>query len=177
MDNCSNPNPRSHISGIYRNLSKSLTLSIVYDWPVPESSVVKELRCVCVSWSVVSNSATLWILPGFSVHAILQVRILECTAIPFSRRSSWPRDQTQVSCILYHLVIFQFIDFFKIWWIFPHKNTYTCDNLPRRPWSLGLKKKKVIVDLLKLFIIKARTSAISLVFVLLLLLRSSLDFF
>ena len=31
--------------------------------------------------------------PGFSVHGILQARILEGGAIPFSRRSSWPRDQ------------------------------------------------------------------------------------
>ena len=35
--------------------------------------------------------------PGSSVHGILQVRILEWVAIPFSRRSSWPRDRTQVS--------------------------------------------------------------------------------
>ena len=32
--------------------------------------------------------------PGFSVHGILQVRILEWVAIPFSRGASWPRDQT-----------------------------------------------------------------------------------
>ena len=35
--------------------------------------------------------------PGFSVHGILQARILEWVAIPFSSRSSQPRDQTQVS--------------------------------------------------------------------------------
>ena len=34
-----------------------------------------------------------------SVHGILQARIPELVAIPFSRGSSWPRDQTQVSCI------------------------------------------------------------------------------
>ena len=33
-----------------------------------------------------------------SVHGILQARILELVAIPFSRGSSWPRDQTWVSC-------------------------------------------------------------------------------
>ena len=33
------------------------------------------------------------------VHEILQARILEWVAIPFSRGSSWPRDWTQVSCI------------------------------------------------------------------------------
>ena len=37
--------------------------------------------------------------PGSSVHGILQARILEWIAIPFSRRSSWPRNQTWVSCI------------------------------------------------------------------------------
>ena len=36
-------------------------------------------------------------LPGSSVHGILQARILEWVAISFSRGSSWPRDQTQVS--------------------------------------------------------------------------------
>ena len=38
-------------------------------------------------------------LPGSSVHRILPSRILEWVAIPFSRGSSWPRDQTWVSCI------------------------------------------------------------------------------
>src|SRR5574342_240891 len=37
--------------------------------------------------------------PGSSVHGILQARILEWVAIPFSRGSSSPRDQTQVSCV------------------------------------------------------------------------------
>ena len=35
-------------------------------------------------------------LPGSSVHGILQARLLEWGAIPFSRRSSRPRDWTQV---------------------------------------------------------------------------------
>ena len=38
-------------------------------------------------------------LPGSSVHGILQARILEWVAIPFSRGSSWPRDWTRVSNI------------------------------------------------------------------------------
>ena len=38
-------------------------------------------------------------LPGYSVHGISQARILEWAAISFSRGSSQPRDQTQVSCI------------------------------------------------------------------------------
>ena len=37
--------------------------------------------------------------PGFSVHWILQARILEWVAISFSRGSSWSRDRTWVSWI------------------------------------------------------------------------------
>ena len=54
-----------------------------------------------VSHSVVSDS--LWPVdhspPGSCVHGSLPARILEWVAIPFSRGSSWPRDQTQVSRI------------------------------------------------------------------------------
>ena len=46
-------------------------------------------------------------LPGFSVHVISQARILEWVTISFSRGSSWPRDQIQVSCIAWR--------FFTIW--------------------------------------------------------------
>ena len=36
--------------------------------------------------------------PGSSVRGISQARILEWVVISFSRGSSWPRDQTRVSC-------------------------------------------------------------------------------
>ena len=38
-------------------------------------------------------------LPGSSIHGISQARIMQWVAISFSRGSSWPRDQTRVSCI------------------------------------------------------------------------------
>ena len=38
-------------------------------------------------------------LPGSSIRGILQTRVLEWVAISFSRRSSQPRDRTQVSYI------------------------------------------------------------------------------
>ena len=61
------------------------------------------LKFVCVSHSVVSNS--LWphglSLPGSSVHGILQARILEWVAMPFSWGSSRSRDWTWVSCIAF----------------------------------------------------------------------------
>ena len=37
--------------------------------------------------------------PDSSVPGILQARTLEWVAIPFCRGSSWPRDQTWVSCM------------------------------------------------------------------------------
>ena len=47
--------------------------------------------------------------PASSAHRIFQARILEWVAISFSRGSSWPRDQTHITClfcidrrILYH---------------------------------------------------------------------------
>ena len=52
--------------------------------------------CVCVSLSVVSDSL---LLHGLYVHGILQARILEWVAFPFSRGSSQVRDWTQVSLI------------------------------------------------------------------------------
>ena len=64
------------------------------------------LRCqsslsviVCVSRSVVSNSGTPWTVTHQAPLSMgfLQARILEWVAIPFSRGSSQPRDQTRVS--------------------------------------------------------------------------------
>ena len=60
-----------------------------------------ELRWLWFSHWVVSDS--LWpmdcSLPDFSVHGILQARILEWVAVSFSRGSSQPGDRTQVSRI------------------------------------------------------------------------------
>ena len=53
------------------------------------------------SLSRVQFFATPWtVAHQESVHGILQARVLEWVAISFSRGSSWPRDRTQVSCIV-----------------------------------------------------------------------------
>ena len=50
------------------------------------------------SHSVVSG---LFVSPWTNtVHGILQAKILEWVAFPFSRWSSQPREQTQISCIV-----------------------------------------------------------------------------
>ena len=74
--------------------------------------VVRVCVCVCKVTSAAAAAASAKSLqlcptlcdpmnyssPGFSVHRILQARILEWIAIPSSRRPSWLRDRTCVSC-------------------------------------------------------------------------------
>ena len=48
---------------------------------------------------IVLSSPILCDLMDYTVHGILQARILEWVAFPFSRGSSRPRNQTGVSCI------------------------------------------------------------------------------
>ena len=62
-------------------------------------------KCVCVCVYVLVCQSCLTLRdpmdcspPDSSVHRILQARLLERVAISFSRGSSWPRDQTWVSC-------------------------------------------------------------------------------
>ena len=60
--------------------------------------------CVCVSVLAAQLCSTLCnpmdcSSPSSSVHGILQARILESVAIPFSSRYSQPRDQTWISHI------------------------------------------------------------------------------
>ena len=77
-----------------------LFLWIFYKWSL--KALIS--YCVCAACLVGQSCLTLcdsvdYSPPGFSVHEILQARILEWAAIPFSRGSSPPRDQTWVSCI------------------------------------------------------------------------------
>ena len=58
----------------------------------------------CKSWflsevKATQSCPTLWEPMDYRVHGILQARILEWAAFPFSRESSQPKDRTQVSCI------------------------------------------------------------------------------
>ena len=49
---------------------------------------------------VAQSCLTLWDPMDDTVYGILQTRIMEWVALPFSRGSSQPRDRTQVSCIV-----------------------------------------------------------------------------
>ena len=61
------------------------------------SSVQQSNWCIYVKVLVLQSFPTLCGLPGISVHAILQARMLEWVAMSFSRGSSLPRDWTWVS--------------------------------------------------------------------------------
>ena len=66
------------------------------------SSVDRYLGCfqvLKVKVKVAQLCPTLRSLMEYTVHGILQAKILEWVTIPFSRESSQPRDQTQVSYI------------------------------------------------------------------------------
>ena len=53
-----------------------------------------------VKVKVAQSCLTLCIPMDYTVHGILQARILEWVAFPFSRGSFQPRDRTQVSRIV-----------------------------------------------------------------------------
>ena len=72
------------------------------------SIVVILYMCACMCAKSLQSCSTLWDAmdyspPGYSVHGILQARILEWVAISSSRGSTWPRDlrtpESYVSCI------------------------------------------------------------------------------
>ena len=63
--------------------------------------------------------------PGSSIHGILQTRILEWVAIPFSRESFQPRDQSWASCIA--------VRFFSIW-----ATSEICSVMSDSLWPHGL---------------------------------------
>ena len=71
------------------NICLAPSLTTEYEWVSDWSRSVMSTLCNPMDCSP----------PSSSVHGIFQARILEWVAISFSRGSSWPRDQTQVSCI------------------------------------------------------------------------------
>ena len=78
--------------------------------------------CVCVCVCVKVKVSQLCLTPcnpmDYTVHGILQARLLEWVTFPFSRGSSWPRGWTQFSLIAGR--------FFTNWAIlYTHTHTHT----------------------------------------------------
>ena len=70
---------------------------------------------------------TLCSLMDYTVHGILQARILEWVAYLFSSRSFWPRNRTRVSCIAG--------GFFTNWAIREALKSLSHDQLFSTPWT------------------------------------------
>ena len=89
--------------------------------------------------------------PVSSVHGILLSRILEWVAIPFSRRASWLRDWTQISCITGR--------FFTIWTTREVHQSINLQQLESITTDRIIKKKKTYsIILWKLWIWNAYKS-------------------
>ena len=65
-------------------------------WPLWRKSTIDAIK---VKVKATQSCPTLCDPMDYTVHGILQTRILEWVAFPFSRGSSQPRNQTAVSCI------------------------------------------------------------------------------
>ena len=85
--------------------------------------------------------------PGFSVDGILQARILEWVAISSSRGSSWPRDQTCVSCVagrFFGIWVTKEAPFFNIRLNIRQLYSFICFCIQTpRIWSFGWSKEKL----------------------------------
>ena len=87
--------------------------------------------------------------PGSTIHAILQARILEWVAMPSSRGSSWPKEQSWVASFLYHLCDYQgspnqTVVLFKTWENFGACEyfSFICFQHLSKPCTLPPFKKK-----------------------------------
>ena len=82
-----------------------LSILSLFDFSLPCIVVMKHITSVetkskdSLKVKVAQLCPTLCDPMDYTLHGILWARILEWVAIPFSRGSSQPRDQTQVFCI------------------------------------------------------------------------------
>ena len=94
------PGNLSYISPLFDLTSLSMTISRCIH--VAANAIISRIPACVLAITVVSDSWRpygLYSPPGSSVHGILQARILEWVAIPFSRGCSRPRYGTRISYI------------------------------------------------------------------------------
>ena len=86
-----------HLTCLLRNLyaGQEATELNMDNWLIQNWESESEVAQSCPTLCDQMNCS----LPGSSGHGIFQARVLEWVAISFFRGSSWPRNQTQVSCI------------------------------------------------------------------------------
>ena len=96
-------NTQNHIASYLRKILISFSITfksfISKKICIHHSNIPTYHSRVGVKVKVAQSCLTLCDPTDYSVHGILQARILEWVAFPFSRGSSQPRDGIQVSCI------------------------------------------------------------------------------
>ena len=113
----------------------ALLVQIVFRYLlVPLHELIHLLLCC----SIAQSCLTLWDLmdyglPGSTVHGICSARILKWIAIPFSRGSFWPKDQTQVCWIAGRC--------FTIWDTREGLSSYTCLS---NSWRMSVSSSFVL---------------------------------
>ena len=75
-------------------VSSNITHGIQESFQAPVYKPAKSLQSCLTLWNPMDYR-----LSGSSVHGILQARTLEWIVMPLTRGSSWPRDQTWISCV------------------------------------------------------------------------------
>ena len=81
-----------------RNLGKQSPSEGLGGWKTAHRVLNPYILEIRKKVKITRSSLTLCNPMDYTVHGILQARILECITIPFSRGSSQPRDRIQVSC-------------------------------------------------------------------------------
>ena len=82
-----------------RNLGKQSPSEGLGGWKTAHRVLNPYILEIRKKVKITRSSLTLCNPMDYTVHGILQARILECITIPFSRGSSQPKDRIQVSCI------------------------------------------------------------------------------
>ena len=91
----------SLLQGIFPTQVSCIAGGFFTSWATKETRTSKIVRNCWwkVKMKVIESCPTLCNPMDYTIHVILQTRILEWVAVPFSRGSSQSRDWTQVSCI------------------------------------------------------------------------------
>ena len=84
--------------------------------------------------------------PVGCVHGIFQAKVLEWVAISFSRGSSWPRDQTRVSCIVGRS--FTVWATYLNWWIDSYSLVRNVQVNPDRKKGIWKGRRRVFIGCL-----------------------------